>query len=232
MIKKISVVISAYNEKDNIKLLYPRLINVLDKIKIKYEIIFVIDGDDGTKEMLSKLTKNRKNIMINYSNKTRGFANSFKIGFKKISKDATHVITMDADVNHHPEEIPNFLNEMKKTNCDIVIGSRYIIGSKMYKREFIKGFVSALANLFFPFILRLKVKDISSGFRLYKIEVINYILPKIKRKGFEVLAEILFLSKKYKIKEIPIDFTKRHAGKSKFKLFDTFFGYIKILLNI
>lgn len=231
MIKKLSVVIVAYNENNNIVKLYKRIIKTLDKNKIKYELIFIIDGDDGTKESLSKIIKNKKNIIIDYSDKPRGFSNSFITGFKKISKDSTHVLTLDADLNHQPEEIPIFINEMREKKSDIIIGSRYIKGSKIYKREFVKSLVSSMTNLFFPFILGLSVKDISSGYRLYKTKVIKDIIPKIKRENFEVLAEILYLSKKYKMNEVPIDFKKRPCGKSKFKLLDTFFGYIKIIFD-
>ncbi len=232
-LNKLSVVISAYNEKGNIEILSVRLIKVLKELNINYEVILVIDGNDGAAESMRNLIKKNKykTFKISSSMKPRGFGNSFRKGFSMVDTTSSHILTMDADLNHRPEEIPLFINKILKTDSDIIVGSRYIHGSKMYKREFIKGMLSTAANMVFPVLFGLKVKDISSGYRLYKKQVISDCFSKLKTNNFEFLAEILYKSKKYHMLEIPINFEKRSIGQSKFNMFGTFFGYLRVIFG-
>lgn len=230
-INKLSIVIAAYNEKGNIEELINRLAKQLKILRIHHEIILVIDGDDGAFESVNYLIKHKKyaNIKISASKKPRGFGNAFKKGFSMVSKDSTHILTLDSDLNHRPEEMEKFFKAMQKNSADIVIGSRFIKGGSIAKRGVIKEIVSRAANIMFPWILGLKVKDISSGYRLYEKRVITQCLPKLRSKNFEFLAEILYRSKKYKMIEIPINFAKRGYGNSKFNLLKTAAGYLRLL---
>lgn len=224
----ISIVIAAYNEKNNIISLVKRIQKTFLKNKLNYEIILIIEGNDGTYQHFKK---SKNNIKIFYSKEKTGFGKSFIKGFANISPKSKLILTMDADLNHEPEAIDSFLKAMKKNNADIVIGSRFINGSKMYKRSFVKGLVSNMANKLFPALLGVKVKDISSGYRLYKRDVIKKLEGNLTHNDFSFLAEILYKSKDCKVIEIPIDFKKREEGVSKFNLLDTFKGYLNLILE-
>lgn len=229
----LSIVIAIYNEEENVKKLTERIYRSLDVLKIPFELIYVIDGTDNSYNILKGIAKSKKNMKLNYSQKLRGFKNAFVKGFSLVNKKATHILTMDGDLNHQPEEIKNLIKTMEITNSDIVIGSRYIKKGKIEKLELWKRFISLFANFIIKFIWKINVKDKTSGFRLYKKKVIDGIIHLCKSDNFEFLFEILMVSNKfkYKIKEVPIVFKTREKGKSKFKLWKTTEGYIKLMFR-
>jgi len=229
----ISIVIAVYDEEKNVKELTERIYNSMQKLKIDFELIYVIDGTDNTYNILRNMQKTHKNLILFYSQKRRGFAAAFKKGFKAINPKATHILTMDGDLNHQPEEIHLLIKKMKDTNADIVIGSRYIKGGQIDKMPLWKRIVSAFANIVLQLRFGLKIKDKTSGYRLYKCKVIDSIIDNLKYKNFEFLMEILIKAKEkgYKIVETPIRFKMRIYGKSKFQFFKMIIQYIKLFFS-
>jgi len=229
----ISIVIAVYNEEKNVKELTMRIYNSLRKLKINFELIYVIDGTDNTYKILKRMQKRHKNLVLLYSSKPTGFANAFKRGFKEVNKSATHIITMDGDLNHQPEEIKHLLEKMDDTGCDIVVGSRYVKKSKIYNMPLWKHMVSFLANKILDLRFNLGVNDKTSGYRLYKRKAIYNLLNNIKCKNFDFLMEILIKAKEkgYKITETPISFKMRLYGQSKFQFFNIMKAYMKLLLT-
>ncbi len=227
----LSIVIAIYDEESNVLELTDRIYKSIQKSKIPFELIYVIDGHDNTTKILQQQKKFKKNLSISTSKTVRGFKRSFAAGFNKMNKDTSHVLTMDGDLNHQPEEIINLINSMKDTNHDVIIGSRYIKDSKNEQPTHWKRTLSYLFNLIFSRKLKMNVSDTTSGFRLYKRQVIDTIMPRCKSTNFEFLFEILLLCKKFnfKVSEIPITFKSRERGKSKLKLPILFINYIKLI---
>ena len=229
----LSIVIAAFNEEENIKDLTIRIGKALRSIHVPYELVYVIAGTDKTLAIVKQLQKNMPQIRYHYSQQPGGLGNDFKKGFSMVSSNSTYVLTMDADLNHQPEEIIHFLEAMKRTNADIVIGSREAKGAHATSIPAWKRFVSHIANMVFTVITFIRIKDKTSGYRLYKNEIIQKIAPKITSKNFEFLMEILLVAQrsKYHMVEIPITFTYRIHGKSKMNLLKTGCGYLKLLLR-
>ena len=232
-IKKISVVMAAYNEKGNVEELAIRLNQVLRKLKIKFEILYIIKGDDGSYESLLELKKKIKQIRL-YRYEKKGLGIAFKYGCEKIARDASHVLTMNADLNHMPEEIPVFINEYEKGNENILIGSRLVEGASICQRSAIKQFVSDMVNNICPKLYGLDVRDITSGYRFLEAEVVKKIGPKIESPNFEFLPEFLMRAKRegYKMQEVPIHFQPRIRGESKMSFFKAGFGYLRLTLKL
>ena len=228
----LSVVIAAFNEESNIEELTLRIDKALKTYKIPYELIYVIAGTDNTIKIAYELQK-KLPITIFYTPQPGGLGYDFKKGFAAVSPSAQYVLTMDADLNHHPEEIPLFLKKIKEKNADIVVGSRVIEGGITENIPGWKRFVSKIANTVFKLITNIPVQDKTSGYRLYKNKVIQQIAPEIHSKNFEFLMEILIIAakKKYVITEIPITFTYRIHGKSKMNFIKTAMGYAKLLMK-
>lgn len=227
---KISVVIAAYNEKGNAKELAERLYSVFNDLNLDFEIVFVVEGTDGTREELLSLPKNH-NINLIYNEKPQGIGNAFITGFNAVSNDATHVLTMDADLNHQPEELPRLINALPL--ADIVIGSRYIKGAVTEGVPEWKKRLSKLVNIFMAFLYGLNVEDKTSGYRLMKKEVVDSIKGSIVSKNFELLPEFLIRAKKkgFSMVEVPITFKFRVKGESKLSLFRNFFSYAGLLIK-
>lgn len=233
---KISTVIAAYNEEENIIELLQRLIREFRSIKVKYEIILVVQGNDRTLELLQDFENSSESpIHIHYYKEPLGVGVAFKIGFHSISEDTTHVLTMDADLNHQPEDLARFLQVFENNDVDIVIGSRYIPGGTMMGVHKWRYVLSKLVNEIFLYLSDLKVKDKTSGYRLQRKEVVINLRDKIKTKNFDFYIDYLVMAQKagFSMVEIPIVFIARTKGYSKMRIIDTLLRYcILIAKNI
>lgn len=228
---KISVMIPAYLEQENLKELTERLIIELEKIDPDFEISYVIQGDDGSKELIDSM--NDKRVKYLYFPKPLGVAGAFLAGFRDVVDRADFIITMDADLNHQPEEIKNLWCCLKEKNADITIGSRYIKGGKVIGAPLWKSFASRVMNKIINIISGISVADKTSGFRIYKPEAIRYILKNIKAENFEFYPEVIIVANKagFSFAEIPITFKFRVKGDSKMYKVQTIVGYTKMFLN-
>ena len=141
---------------------------------------------------------------------------------------------MDGDLNHQPEELPSFIKKMEETDSDIIIGSRMVKGGKLDKYPSWKGIVSGFTNKVLPFLTGCRVKDLTSGYRLIKSDVIKKLRGNITSRNFEFYPEFLIKAKNegFSMIETPIHFKYRIRGKSKLNFFTSGSGYIKLLLRL
>ncbi len=171
------------------------------KVKSEHEIIVVDKSDEMPKIARAKLLLQ----------KTDGLGNAVLEGIRE-SKGG-FVVMMDGDGSHDPEYINAMFEKMK--DSDIVIASKYIPGGKTEDYAS-RIFVSKIFNAVIARFLGLKVKDIMSGYAMFRKEVFGKIV--LKPKGYKLLMEIVYKSKKAcnaRVSEIPTHFIKRKAGKSK-----------------
>jgi len=213
---RILIIIPTYNERENIEKLLTKLL----KHDAKPDILVI---DDNSPDSTHKIVKR----MINETNQDRlflikrksklGLGSAYKLGFKYALENLYDLIfEMDADFSHSPEYINNFLEKIKSFDC--VVGSRYIPGGKIIGWNFLRYFISFGGNLLSRFLLRSKIKDMTSGFRCYKREVLELIdYNMIISEGYFFQVEILYriMLQGFKIIEIPITFVDREKGKSK-----------------
>ena len=229
----LSIMIPAYNERGNLEELTMRFIKTLLNTNLDYNFVYVIQGEDGCLENMRELKRkhNLKNMRIIYSKKPMGVGPAHIIGFKNVPEGSDYIVTMDGDLNHMPEGLPVFLKKLEETNADILVGSRKVQGSSIEDYTIIKIIMSRFVNTLLPILMGIKIRDITSGYRLAKIEVVRKIIPKIKSKNHEYYPEFLLLGKKYNYSmvEVPIDFKVRVRGKSKLIWIKSCLGYIKIL---
>lgn len=227
---KISVVIAAFNEEGNILELTERLVKSLSDYD--YELIYVLAGKDKTFSILKNFgTSNPKiRLKVIHDKFPSGLGADFKKGFELVDSNSECILTMDADLNHQPEEAHRLLTALN--NADMVIGSRFVKGGTTKDVPFIKSLASNLGNFVYSTVFKISVKDKSSGYRAYTKHGLLNILG-YESKGFEFLMEIILIAnkKKLKIEEVPINFIFRVNGKSKFKFFKTGKAYLKLLVK-
>lgn len=231
---KISTVIAAYNERENITELIQRLIDVFNNIKLDYEIILVVQGKDGTLELLrDSLNNSRAPIRLYHYEYPLGVGLAFKIGFRNISEDSTHILTLDADLNHQPEDLPRFLKSLKSNDADIVIGSRYIPGGNSRYIHRWRYVLSKFVNKLLSYLTDLKINDKTSGYRLQKKKVVLSLRDKINTKNFDFYVDYLIMASRagFSMVEIPITFIGRRKGRSKMKIIDTLFRYGVLIIK-
>lgn len=203
----VAVIIPAYNEADNLNDVLPRIPANVGGLKLG--VVVVDDGsDDGTYECALAAGAFAIRSPIN-----RGGGAALRMGYDILQKaDIDICITMDADGQHNPEEIPVLLAPLREEKCDIVIGSR-IIGS----RE--KDSLFRLAGVyFFSFVINrltgLAITDPSSGFRAFKMDVVRRV--PLDEDQFHTSELIINAAKGgFCIREAPITILKRKYGESK-----------------
>jgi dolichol-phosphate mannosyltransferase len=202
---KTALIIPTYNEALNIS----KLIRALKLLKADLKIIVVDDASpDGTGKIVSKIADV---VLISRKGKL-GLGSAYKEGFKYAFSHGYDVVgTMDADFSHDPKFIPKMITKIK--DHDLVIGSRYVKGGNIIGFNFVRKLISGSAQFAARSILGLKVKDATSGYRIYKKKV----LVKIRSQGYSYLIESLFLATKsgFKTGEVPIVFKNRRFGSSK-----------------
>ena len=207
------------------------MVKVLDNIDFEYEILYVIEGDDGSRELLDGL--NNPRVRYLYNSERLGAAKASLLGFANVLHRADLIMTMDADLNHQPEEIPNLLKCFIETNSDITIGSRYIKGGQVYGMPAWKLLLSRWMNVIINIFSGIKVPDKTSGFRIYKNLVAKHVAKNIRAKNFEFYPEAILVAHKagFTFAETPITFINRVRGISKMNKTQTVFGYLKMFLR-
>jgi dolichol-phosphate mannosyltransferase len=204
-----TVIIPALNEKENISKLIPELRKVFRAITDDYEIIIADGGShDGTEELASTLG------VRFFIQREKGYGSALKEGFDQALGE--YIITMDADLSHSPD----FIREMweRRKEAEMVIASRYCPGGRA-SMPFHRLFLSRVLNIFFARGLSLPIKDLSSGFRLFKRSLVEEL--KLESIHFEILEEILIkcYAQGYKIIEVPFAYEPRAHGSSKARVF-------------
>ncbi|OGG02482.1 hypothetical protein A2W14_01630 [Candidatus Gottesmanbacteria bacterium RBG_16_37_8] len=228
---RIFCLIPAYNEKENLKPLINKLTKILPKFSPNYLIYFVIQGDDGSIAELKKIKSINKKIDWIYFKNPLGIGRAYKKGFDKVTGKFSHVLTLDADLNHDPKEIGQFIAKMKDGEADLVIGSRFIKGGSFNDKRRWKRIISLLMNKVMTYFWKINVHDISSGYRLMKRGLILDIRSDLKESGYPNYMELVIRSaqKGYKLKEIPIKYQARIWGESKMGKWRTLIDYLGFL---
>ncbi|MCL2388971.1 MAG: polyprenol monophosphomannose synthase [Elusimicrobia bacterium] len=207
-------VICTYNEATNIKQVIDEVLNCgLESI----EALVVDDtSPDGTYKIVEELSKTNPKIHLLKRETMRGRGYAGTDGFKKaLEMGAKFIVEMDGDGSHSPKYIPDFRKAIE--TADVVVGSRYARGGSDEKRGIIRQVVSLFARRYLMIILGVKVLDPTSGFRMFRREVLETVAPRLKAPDPFIVSEVLYYLKKYsfKITEVPIDFLPRISGTSK-----------------
>lgn len=216
--QKSFVVIPTYNEANNL----PVLVAELWTLQIPGMIILVVDDNspDGTGEIADELALQRPGeLYVLHQPNKGGLGRAYVAGFKwTLEQGADIVIQMDSDFSHAPEHIPEMLNMIQ--DSDVVVGSRYVAGGRLDERWGTGRYLlSWWANaIYTKFILNLKVKDATSGFKCWRANALRDVdLDNVSSNGYSFQFEMAYVAEKqgYKITEIPIYFEDRRIGRSK-----------------
>ncbi len=202
----ISFVIPAVNESGSVEKLYQEIVEVVQKLKKRFEIIFIDDGStDETFVIFSKLAKKDKRVKIIKLRGNWGKSAGLQAGFD-YSQGET-IITLDADLQDNPKEIPAFL---KKLND----GYDLVSGWKQKRHDPIsKTLPSKVVNFLVRLMTGLNIHDTNCGFKAYKKAVVKDLnLYGDLYRFIPIFAH----RQNYKVTEIPVEHRSRKTGKSKY----------------
>lgn len=231
---KIYCIVPAFNEEGNIEKLTRQLTQEFHTLNIAHKIFLVVQGDDGSQNLVAKLRKKNPAIDSMYFPFPLGIGKAYCNGFNRIDKKFSHVLTLDADLNHDPADIGKFVKAMKTTGSDIVIGSRFMKGGRFDDTRAWKRFISTVVNSFIRILMNVQIHDVTSGYRLMKREVVEKITPTLKESGYPFYMEFILKAKQagFSFSEIPITYFPRKWGKSKMGKIRTLIDYIKFSPNL
>jgi dolichol-phosphate mannosyltransferase len=216
---KITIVLPTYNEAENL----PKLVSALFMLPLNLHVLVVDDNSpDGTGRIAGALAVTHPGrVSVLHRAGKQGLRSAYVEGFQKaFALGAEAVVQMDADFSHDPAVLQEMARHI--TECDVVIGSRYIKGGSLDKnwplwRKFLSGFGNTYART----ILQFPLHDVTTGFRMWRREALEKMpLDRIRSNGYIFLVEMVYVAflMEYDIVEVPIHFEDRRFGESKMSL--------------
>jgi dolichol-phosphate mannosyltransferase len=216
---KITIVLPTYNEAENL----PKLVSALFSLPLDLSVLVVDDNSpDGTGRIADKLSvENPGRVNVLHRAEKQGLRSAYLEGFNKaFETGAQAVVQMDADFSHDPAVLQEMAQRIEA--CDVVIGSRYVQGGSLDERwPLWRKALSAFGNIYARTILGFPLRDVTTGFRMWRREALQGIpLKRIRSSGYVFMVEMAYVAylMGYKIVEVPIYFADRRWGKSKMSL--------------
>lgn len=214
---RIAAMIPTWNEAENIG---PLLDAVLG-LGAEYGAIVVDDNSpDGTWRIVQQRASSDPRVTLIHRTTERGRGTAGIAGLKA-ARDAGFdaAVEMDADFSHNPALIPMLTDPVRSGDADIVIGSRLVPGGGEVGRPPLRRLITQAANGYIRILLRLPVRDCTSGFRVFSSRALQSIpWEQLTATGPEVVQEILWHARRagLRMAERPILFEERRAGQSTF----------------
>lgn len=218
----ISVLVPLYNEAESLPVLHEWIVRVMNDNQLTYEILFVNDGStDESWSVIKALQAKDANVRGICFRRNYGKSAALHCGFELVKGDV--VITMDADLQDSPDEIPALYRMITEEGYDLVSGWK----QKRYDNKLTKNIPSKLFNATARWVTGIKLHDMNCGLKAYRQEVV---------KNIEVFSEmhryIPYLAKNAgftKIGEKVVQHRKREFGESKFGMSRFVNGYLDLL---
>ncbi len=216
---RVSLVIPLRDEEESLPELHAKIHAVMKKMKASYEVLFIDDGStDGSYRVLQELHKQHPEVKVIQFRRNFGKSAALSVGFKEARGE--FVITMDADLQDDPDEIPGLI-EALGTDCDLVSG---------WKKRRFDPISKTIPSRFFNFVTAkmtgIPIHDFNCGLKAYRREVVKelHIHGELHRY-IPVLAHWAG----YRVTEKPVQHHPRKYGRTKFGISRFFNGFLDLL---
>jgi dolichol-phosphate mannosyltransferase len=214
---RLTVVIPTYNEAENL----PRLASALFDLPLEALNILIVDDNspDGTGMLGEELAvKYPGRLAVIHRAGKLGLGTAYIRGFRHVLEEGAQAVAqMDADFSHPPEKLVELVQALE--SCDVALGSRYVPGGSVDERwAFWRKALSAFGNFYARLILRLPIRDVTGGFRVWRRETLMGMpLEYVRSNGYSFQVEMTYVAHRlgYIFKEVPIYFADRRWGNSK-----------------
>jgi dolichol-phosphate mannosyltransferase len=212
---RVWVVLPTYNERENLRLIVPRI-----RASLREATILVVDdgSPDGTGALADQMAMTDAHIRVLHRTAKEGLAKAYAAGFgAALEAGAERVIQMDADGSHDPAALPRFL-EILDAGADLVLGSRYVRGGRTVDWPLLRQFVSRGGNVYSQVVLGLPYRDLTGGFKAWRADLLRVVeAATIEASGYVFQVEMTWRAHRAgaRIRELPITFRERQIGESK-----------------
>lgn len=223
----ISIILPTLNERENIKILIPQIVQTLTEHDYAYfEIIMVDDNSsDNTYEEAVTLTKTYSQLKPFKRSHPDDLGKAILFGISKSKGEI--IVGMDADGNHNPKILPNILEKLSKN--DLVIASRFIDGGGMSNQ--FRYYASYIFNKVLMLGYRFPTTDNTSGYYAIKKTLLNALKPSSIYFGYgDYHLRLVWKAAQMhaKITEVPLFYQERIYGQSKSRLISMTWNYLKV----
>jgi len=218
----LSVILPAHHEGRNLAVLLPQLREVLDALAIRAEIVVVTGAPDPEAHQAAAACS--ADVI---EQEEPGYGGALRAGFARAS--GRHVLTMDADLSHRPEFVADLW--AARDSAEVLIASRYVAGGSAHM-PLVRRVLSGTLNRVFARGLALPVRDMSSGFRLYRATVLDG--QRLRGRDFDVLQEILVkaYAEGWRVREVPFRYEPRAAGSSNARVIAFGLSYLRTFFSL
>ena len=230
-LNKLSVIVPAHNEAENLTACILKIEKVLGQNKINREIIVVNDNSsDHTNGILENLCRQFKSLRVIENKGACGFGRAVRLGLQEFSGDA--VAIMMADLSDSPHDLVSYWRKLQDGQ-ECVFGSRFIQGGKVTNYPVVKLIANRILNTAIRFTFKIQCNDITNAFKIYRREVIEGCKPFIS-PHFNLTVEIPLKAvvRGYSWTVIPISWKNRTKGVTKLKLKEMGSRYLFIIAYI
>jgi dolichol-phosphate mannosyltransferase len=219
----LTVVLPTYNEAANL----PVIVAALFDLPLTRLQVLVADDNspDGTGDIAEELAARygKERMSVVHRPGKQGLGRAYVDGMTRaVAAGAEFVVQMDSDLSHSPQYLPQMLGTLLSTEADVVIGSRYVVGASLARDwPWYRKALSGWANTYVRVLLRLGIRDVTAGFKLWRSSALEAIqFTSVRSNGYSFQVEMNYRAVKHdlKIVEIPIHFAERREGESKMSL--------------
>jgi dolichol-phosphate mannosyltransferase len=219
MCDRVWLIIPTYNERDSLEGVVRAAAAELERAVPDAHRILIVDDDspDGTGAIADRLAAELDRVEVLHRPGKAGLGQAYRAGFARaLGAGAELVIEMDADFSHDPRYLPQLL--VAAEDADLVLGSRYVPGGGVRDWGVLRRLISRGGGMYARLILRVDVRDLTGGFKCIRREVLEAIeLDTVRADGYVFQIEVTYraLMAGFRVREVPIVFVDRTAGKSK-----------------
>ena len=224
LMRTFSIIIPAYNEEKRIGPVLEEISSFISENRLPWEVIIAVDGNDGTVDLVNKMSTEYPFITIKNGTGRNGKGGAIKRGLNATQSD--FVIFMDADGSIKFEDILAHISDIKK--YDAVVFDRYsFLGNNI---PFLRRFASRGFNVLVKSLLGIRFDDTQCGYKILSVEYARKAFRKISVTNTFFDVALIFYLKKLgaKIMEIPVEYN--HNSDSKFNVVSEIFGQGSSLL--
>ncbi|MFI4985201.1 MAG: polyprenol monophosphomannose synthase [Solirubrobacterales bacterium] len=214
------LILPTYNEAENVEAIVTAAGGVLaDAAADGFRVLVVDDGSpDGTGAIADRLAAEHDWVEVLHRAEKNGIGPAYLAGFRHaLDRDAGYVIEMDSDFSHDPADIRRLL-EAVEAGADLALGSRYVPGGGVRDWGLLRRFISEGGSTYARWVLGLRVRDLTGGFKCFRREVLEAIqFDGVRSRGYAFQVELTYRAVRagFRVVEVPIVFRDRQRGQSK-----------------
>jgi dolichol-phosphate mannosyltransferase len=214
------LILPTYNEAENIRAIVSASSEALAGAAPEgFRILVVDDGSpDGTGAIADQIAAEHEWLLVLHRSEKTGIGPAYLAGFRHaLDHGAGFVMEMDSDFSHDPADLVRLL-AAARGDADLALGSRYVPGGGVSDWGLLRRFISEGGSTYARWVLGLRVRDLTGGFKCFRREVLEAIhFDGVRSRGYAFQVELTYRAVRagFRVVEVPIVFRDRQHGQSK-----------------